>query len=70
MVKEIQNRRIVEPPNRRTGKPYSGTEIPCINISRAVKEMAGRGLVYSKDSLYYMTDPLFEKYIKVKIMKE
>jgi len=53
-----------------TGKPYSGTEIPGINISRAIKEMAGRGLVYSKDSSYYMTDPLFEKYIKVKIMKE
>jgi len=52
-----------------TGKPYSGMEIPGINISRAIRELTGKGLIYSRNSSYYLTDPLFEKYVSEKILK-
>lgn len=52
-----------------TGKPYSGKEIAGVNISRSIKELLGKGLVYLKDSSYYLTDPLFEEYVNVKILK-
>lgn len=52
-----------------TGKPYTGTEIPGVNISRGIRELSGKGFIYSRYSSYYLTDPLFEKYIRVKILK-
>ena len=32
-------------------------------------ELSGKGYIYSRDSSYFLTDPLFEKFIKVKILK-
>jgi len=52
-----------------TGKPYSGTEIHGINISRAIKDLSGKGFIYSKGSSWFLTDPLFEEYIRNRILK-
>jgi len=52
-----------------TGKPYSGTEIHGINISRAIKDLSGKGFIYSKGSSWFLTDPLFEKYVRNRILK-
>jgi hypothetical protein len=52
-----------------TGKPYSGTEIKGVNISRAVKELAGKGTVFLDRASYHVSDPLFGIYIRKKILK-
>ena len=52
-----------------TGKPYSGIEIHGVNISRAIKDLSGKGFIYSRDSSWFLTDPLFEKYVRNRILK-
>jgi hypothetical protein len=52
-----------------TGKPYTGIEDKRINISRAIKELLGKGILFSADSGYILTDPLLERFIEERILK-
>ena len=52
-----------------TGKPYTGIGNPGINISRAIKELQGKGIIFSVKPGYILTDPLLEIFIKEKVLK-
>jgi hypothetical protein len=52
-----------------TGKPYTGIENRSFNISRAINELSGKGIIFSEGSTYYVSDPLLEKFIKERILK-
>lgn len=52
-----------------TGKPYTGIEDKKINISRAISELVGKGIVFSEKSGYVLSDPLFERFIKERVLK-
>jgi uncharacterized protein len=52
-----------------TGKPYTGIDSNGINISRAINELLGKGVVFSDKSGYSLSDPLFERFIKERILK-
>ena len=52
-----------------TKKPYSGIESKGINISRAINELLGKGLLFSDESGYTVSDPLFERFIKERILQ-
>jgi AAA+ ATPase superfamily predicted ATPase len=51
-----------------TGKPYSGINRG-INISRAVNELSGKGIIFSDGSMYTLSDPLFEIFIRKRVLK-
>jgi len=51
-----------------TGKPYSGSQDKGINISRALRELIGKGIVISDGSIYRVTDPLFEEFIRQRVL--
>ena len=53
-----------------TGKPYSGIEKNNINISRALNELLGKGIIFSGKSGYSLSDPLLERFIKERILKQ
>ena len=52
-----------------TGKPYTGIDSKGINISRAINELLGKGVVFSDKPGYSLSDPLFERFIKERILK-
>lgn len=52
-----------------TKKPYTGIETRGINISRAVNELLGKGILFSDGSGYTLSDPLFERFIRERILK-
>ena len=52
-----------------TGKPYTGNEDKGINISRAINELLGKGIIFSEKSCYVLSDPLFERVIKERVLK-
>jgi hypothetical protein len=52
-----------------SGKPYTKTQNSTINISRAIKELNGKGIISSDDSGYFITDPLLEMYIRPNVLK-
>jgi hypothetical protein len=52
-----------------TGKPYTGVGDKGINISRAIKELLGKGIIFSVKSGYILSDPLLEIFIKEKVLK-
>jgi uncharacterized protein len=52
-----------------TGKPYTGIDNKGINISRAINELLGKGVIFSDKSGYYLSDPLLERFIKERILK-
>jgi len=52
-----------------TGRPYTGIESKGVNISRAINELSGKGIIFSDGSLYYLSDPLFEKFVVRRILK-
>ena len=52
-----------------TGKPYTEIENKSINISRAINELLGKGIIFSDKSVYIVSDPLFERFIKVRVLK-
>lgn len=52
-----------------TGKPYSGIENRGINISRAINDLLGKGIIFSNKSEYILSDPLLEIFIKEKVLK-
>ena len=52
-----------------TGKPYTGIEDKGINISRALNELLGKGLLFSEKSGYVLSDPLLERFIKERVLK-
>lgn len=52
-----------------SGKPYTKTQNNTINISRAIKELKGKGVISSDDSGYFITDPLLEMYIRLNVLK-
>ena len=51
------------------GKPYSGIESKKFNLTRAIKELKGKGIITSNENGYGLTDPLFEMYIKQFVLK-
>lgn len=53
-----------------TGKPYSGIDNNRINISRAINELIGKGIIFSEKSGYTLSDPLLERFIKERILKQ
>lgn len=52
-----------------TGKPYTRIENKGINISRAINELLGKGIIFSEKSGYLLSDPLLERFIKERILK-
>ena len=52
-----------------TGKPYTGIESKGINISRAINELLGKGIIFSDKSGYVLSDPLLERFIKERVLK-
>jgi hypothetical protein len=52
-----------------TGKPYTGVENKGINISRAINELIGKGIIFSNKSDYVLSDPLLERFIKERVLK-
>lgn len=53
-----------------TGKPYSTIDNSSINISRAINELIGKGIIFTAKSAYTLSDPLLERFIKQKILKK
>jgi hypothetical protein len=51
------------------GKPYTGVENKGINISRAINELIGKGIIFSNKSDYVLSDPLLERFIKERVLK-
>jgi hypothetical protein len=52
-----------------TGKPYTANENKSINISRAINELLGKGVIFQVESSYIVSDPLLERFIKEKVLK-
>lgn len=52
-----------------SGKPYSGIDDNRYNLTRAIKDMKGKGVILSDDSAYILSDPLLEMFIKEKVLK-
>jgi uncharacterized protein len=52
-----------------TRKPYTGVNKSGINISRAVNELLGKGLIFSEKSGYTLSDPLLERFIRGRVLK-
>jgi len=52
-----------------TGKPYTGIESKGINISRAINELLGKGIIFSDKSGYVISDPLLERFIRERVLK-
>jgi uncharacterized protein len=52
-----------------SGKPYSGIEDNRYNLTRAIRDMKGKGVIMSIDSTYILSDPLLEMFIKEKVLK-
>jgi len=52
-----------------TGKPYTGMENKGINVSRAINELLGRGIIFSEKPVYTLSDPLLERFIKERVLK-
>jgi hypothetical protein len=52
-----------------TRKPYAGINNKRINISRAINELLGKGVIFSDKMGYSLSDPLFERFIKERILK-
>jgi uncharacterized protein len=52
-----------------TGKPYTGSESKGINISRAINELIGKGILFTDGSVYSVSDPLLERFIKLRVLK-
>lgn len=52
-----------------TGRPYTGTNNKGVNISRAINELRGKGIISSDKSGYVVSDPLFERFIKERVLK-
>jgi AAA+ ATPase superfamily predicted ATPase len=52
-----------------TGKPYTGMETRSINVSRAVNELIGKGILMPEGQGYCVTDPLLERFVRERILK-
>ena len=52
-----------------TGKPYTEIDSKSINISRAINELSGKGIIFSDKSGYILSDPLLERFIKERVLK-
>jgi hypothetical protein len=52
-----------------TGKPYTEIDNKGVNISRAINELLGKGIIFSDKSGYVVSDPLFERFIKERVLK-
>jgi len=52
-----------------TGKPYTEIDNKGVNISRAINELMGKGIIFSDKSGYVVSDPLFERFIKERVLK-
>lgn len=53
-----------------TGKPYTGIDNNKINTSRAINELIGKGILFNEKSGYILSDPLLERFIKERIVKQ
>ena len=53
-----------------TGKPYTGIESRSINISRALNELIGKGILISEPHGYSVTDPLLEQFARERVLKQ
>lgn len=51
------------------GKPYISSDNNSFNISRAIKELRGKGLISAGVNTYMLTDPLLEFYLKRNVLK-
>jgi hypothetical protein len=52
-----------------TGKPYTGIDNKGVNISRAINELLGKGLIFTDESGYVVSDPLLERFVKERVLK-
>jgi hypothetical protein len=52
-----------------TGKPYTEIDNKGVNISRAINELLGKGIIFSDKSGYIVSDPLFERFVKERVLK-
>ena len=52
-----------------TGKPYTGIDDKGVNISRAIRELLGKGIIFSEKSNYVVSDPLFERFVRERVLK-
>lgn len=48
---------------------YSVVDTKKINLGRALKKMLGRGIIFNERGKYYLTDPLFELWIKRNVIR-
>lgn len=53
-----------------TGKPYTGIGNNTINISRAINDLTGKGIIFNEKSGYILSDPLLERFIRERILKQ
>jgi len=53
-----------------TGKPYTAIENNRINISRAISDLTGKGIIFNEKSGYTLSDPLLERFIRERILKQ
>jgi len=52
-----------------TGRPYTGTGNKGVNISRAINELLGKGLIFNDEPGYIVSDPLLERFVKERVLK-
>ena len=40
-----------------------------VNISRAIRELLGKRIIFSDKSDYVLSDPLFERFVRERVLK-
>ncbi|MDT8402670.1 MAG: ATP-binding protein [Bacteroidales bacterium] len=52
------------------GRPYTNIDNRAVNVSRAINELRGKGLIISDGYTYQLTDPLLEFYLRRNVLKQ
>jgi uncharacterized protein len=52
-----------------TGRPYTGIDNKGVNISRAINELLGKGIIFTDELGYVVSDPLLERFVKERVLK-
>jgi hypothetical protein len=52
-----------------TGRPYTGMETRSVNVSRAINDLIGKGILIPEGPGYCVTDPLLERFVRERILK-
>jgi uncharacterized protein len=51
-------------------KPYTVVDVKRINVSRTIATLTNKGLVMKRKEGYYLTDPIFEMWLRHEVLKE